>query len=430
MLRPTLLATLLFVLPAVAMATATSQEVPAQAPITQKARPTKAQEHIITLQNGQTLRVKAKLENGQWLLRMGRDWKPIPESFVAQATTVKALLKQAKQLESELKLKSADDRVKLASWLADHGLHNEALAHIDTNLRKNPDHVLSLALLARGVIPMNLSRHLPATPPAADATEATWLAATIELLDQLVVLSPATREIGWHQVATQFATPENSSKLLSAATSSLSSPKSARRQMAAACIHRLVLDQAGETTVLGLVQRAALDGSEAVRHQAARALRDMGDASVNAPFIKALGSKSMAIRANASDALGIIASRAAAPALVAALAATSSASGDDYTPPASSLFFGNQMAYIQDYDVEGFSFQVAADPQINVITEGVVLDVRLLSAHSRSVQTGRSRLRSSLRNSLGQITGQDFRLNHTKWESWLAENPVNSSSSK
>ena len=43
----------------------------------------------------------------------------------------------------------------------------------------------------------------------------------------------------------------------------------------------------------------------------------------------------------------------------------------------------NQMAYIQDFDVEAFQFQVAADPQINVVQEGIVLDVRPTINHDR-----------------------------------------------
>lgn len=36
----------------------------------------------------------------------------------------------------------------------------------------------------------------------------------------------------------------------------------------------------------------------------------------------------------------------------------------------------NQQAYIQDFDVEVAQFQAVADPQVNVLSEGVVLDVR------------------------------------------------------
>jgi general secretion pathway protein D len=47
----------------------------------------------------------------------------------------------------------------------------------------------------------------------------------------------------------------------------------------------------------------------------------------------------------------------------------------------------NQQAYIQDFDVEAFQFEVAADPQINVIHEGIVLDVRPTINHDRKAIT-------------------------------------------
>ncbi len=47
----------------------------------------------------------------------------------------------------------------------------------------------------------------------------------------------------------------------------------------------------------------------------------------------------------------------------------------------------NQRAYIQDFDVEVATFQAVADPQINVLNEGVVLDVRPTIHHDRRYVT-------------------------------------------
>ena len=47
----------------------------------------------------------------------------------------------------------------------------------------------------------------------------------------------------------------------------------------------------------------------------------------------------------------------------------------------------NQQAYIQDFDVEVAQFQAVADPQVNVLTEGVVLDVRPTIHHDRKYLT-------------------------------------------
>ena len=47
----------------------------------------------------------------------------------------------------------------------------------------------------------------------------------------------------------------------------------------------------------------------------------------------------------------------------------------------------NQQAYVQDFDVEVAQFQAIADPQINVLTEGIVLDVRPTIHHNRRYLT-------------------------------------------
>ncbi|MFT5051174.1 MAG: hypothetical protein ACI8QZ_002584 [Chlamydiales bacterium] len=47
----------------------------------------------------------------------------------------------------------------------------------------------------------------------------------------------------------------------------------------------------------------------------------------------------------------------------------------------------NQRAYIQDFDVEVAQFQAVADPQVNVLHEGVVLDVRPTIHHDRKFLT-------------------------------------------
>ena len=47
----------------------------------------------------------------------------------------------------------------------------------------------------------------------------------------------------------------------------------------------------------------------------------------------------------------------------------------------------NQQAYIQDFDVEVAQFQAIADPQINVLEEGIVLEVRPTIHHNRKYLT-------------------------------------------
>jgi hypothetical protein len=406
-----------------------AQETPQETAALDKAAADLAKDHerVLTLRSGQRLRMRAKLEDGQWLVRMNGGWSGLPAGLVTDSSTVKALMKEAKKRERLLKLSEPDQRAELAFWLAEHGLYNEALEHLDINLRKSPDHESTLAILDRGMVPVRLDAYVPETGPAADASPEVWLTATRDLFDRLARLSPATREVAWRAIRPLFTTEDRMPAFLAATTELLADRSSARRKLAAAALQRLAIDQlkdespTAQATVKELIHRAVLDGNEPVREAAARALRDLDEPSVTAPFVKALSSSSSAVRANAAEALGVIGVPAIAPALVSALAATSAA-GSVTRAPASSIFFGRQIAYIQDFDVEAFSGAVAADPQINVLTEGAVLDVRVLSISQRQAL---SHERSSLRGALRQLCGQDFHYDTKKWSQWLEEHPAN-----
>ena len=79
---------------------------------------------------------------------------------------------------------------------------------------------------------------------------------------------------------------------------------------------------------------------------------------------------------------------------------------------------GKQFAYIQDFDVEVAQFEAVADPQINVLVEGAVLDARVTGVHVY----GSPRERSAIRRSLGQITGAQPGNTTRAWEKWWGEN--------
>jgi len=387
----------------------------------------KDHERILTLTSGSLLRTRAKFEDGQWHLRQKGTWYPLPAGSVAEAHTVKQLKKDAKKRERKLKLSDPNQRAELAFWLAENGLYNEALEHLDINLRKDPDHQPTLAIIGRGLVPVRLSAYIPKSAPAPDAGAETWTESTRALFDKLGLLSPATREVAWQQVRPLFADPEHLPAFLAATTEILSDHSSARRRIAASALQRLATDPLKEDSpvaqaaVKSLINRAALDGNDDVREAAARTLRDLNEPGVTAPFVKALASSSSAVRANSAEALGIIGMPAAAPAIVAALATTNAAGGSVTRAPASYLFVGRQIAYIQDFDVEAFAGAVAADPQVNVLTEGAVLDVRVLSITSHQARVHE---RSTMRGALGKLLGQDFHYDTDKWSKWIAEHPL------
>lgn len=389
---------------------------------------TQEEVRILRTTFGPVLRARSRFEDGAWHVRVGREWQVFEAALIREATSVRELEREARKRLRKLDLRKTPDRFTIATWYAEVGMLDEALEHLDVVLRRDPSHLGAGELLSSEHFPLRFeldSTRAPELAAGQDPIEV-WTSRVGELLDALASYPPALRELFWKQLDPAFFASENQAPLLMALEGHLTSRTSSRREEAAAALRRLAPSHLGGSTALhkkavrSLLQRTALDGSEDVRFQAAHALAGMDDPAVAAPLVRALASPSAAVRMNVADALGQLALPATAPALVTALASVASkSSGGATPPPASSIFVGRQLAYLQDFDVEVSTGAAVADPVVNVVSEGAVLDVRLVSAHQRTLQKVNER--SALRKALVEITGQDFKYDIPKWEAWLAE---------
>ncbi|MBK8181094.1 MAG: HEAT repeat domain-containing protein [Planctomycetes bacterium] len=159
--------------------------------------------------------------------------------------------------------------------------------------------------------------------------------------------------------------------------------------MAALALRRLFPGKALQVDdVRRLINRSVLDGADEVRSEAARALRSVGDPSVTAPALRALSSTNPRLRENSIQALGSWVPRVGGT-LDDHLGNVHSAVQAGRTSAAASsyLFVGTQTAYVQDFDVEWRSSPRVADPQINTVIEGSVLDARVLGCYALSFAT-------------------------------------------
>jgi hypothetical protein len=149
------------------------------------------------------------------------------------------------------------------------------------------------------------------------------------------------------------------------------------------------------------------------------ALRDAREPAVLAPIVRAMGSASQSVRENAVDALGEIGHIAALAPLVSRLNALSTpqSSGGGGGKPSASIFVGRQFAYIQDFDVEVAQFAAVADPQVNVLTEGAVLDVRVHGCWQASPAVESRRVRTALHKISGEKPGDS----NKAWLAWWDE---------
>jgi hypothetical protein len=164
-----------------------------------------------------------------------------------------------------------------------------------------------------------------------------------------------------------------------------------------------------------VLRSAIYDPSLEVQTQAARTIRAAQDPNWVLPLVRTLErGSSAAERTSAARALGIVGSAASIEPLIARLAAPQSGSASSSRIPHSHIFVGSQRAYVQDFDVEVASFASVADPSVNTLLEGAVLDAAVTGVGSSGVLYEQS----VIRNSLSQLTGLRGMHSNAAWLAW------------
>ena len=362
---------------------------------TQAKRP-RALPMVLTLSNDTKLRVRACLIGDNWEIEQAGGVRQIPSSMVTRAVQEVDLLKEAKTLKRAAK-KDPVRRAAYADWLANQGLTVEALKELDRLLKQDPE-----LKAARGVIERQAFRlDLPQVHHESSIAELQ------ALISAAIQWGPAGREAA----AQSLSHVEPSPAMQQALLENLVSHNTSRRSFATLGLRRALKGQHMEP----LMRRAVLDPNEEVRTGAALALGVFEEPKLVGPVLRAMGSKHSSVRINASAALGHMGYASAVAPLLSQLNSLQSSGG---RKPHANFYSGNQQAYIQDFDVEVASNSSIADPVINVLTEGVVLDVGILSVTERSVV----RERSTIRRSLSKLTGATPGNNTQHWMQWWEEN--------
>ena len=367
---------------------------PSAAPRAREERGAKA---ILHLADGRTVRGRAREvaaeEGGGWELLQEGQWVRLPAESLARVALERDVLAQAKKLERELG-RDAEPvrRVAYADWLLAEGLSEEALRTLDRVLAEAPDQAQALALLERANVRLGLPEPQDFGRYAASAAR----------------YGPAGRELAIAALRTAPEVPG----LFDTVLAETAARDDGRRLFAVHTLRRLFPGRG----VKELLRRAILDRSSAVRTSAALGLRAADDEAVIAPALRALGSRTTAVRQNAAEALGTMGYAAAVEPLYAHL--VSLQSGGAGRPPHANIFIGRQMAYIQDYDVEVAQGAAIADPIINVLLEGDVLDAGVIGVTDYQVQAERS----SVRGALSALTGETPGNTTAAWTRWWDEN--------
>ena len=358
---------------------------------------------VLHLANGQVIRARARLAGETWEYRARNRWQSLPASYVVRHKTERELLTQARRLERELEDDDHARRVAYADWLASEGLQQECYDELERVFRAEPDLPAAVDLIARLDFQIGL--------PSLNASGTALHDQVDALIRAAAPLGPAARELAIAELAQLDAEYPLQPQLAEALHHT--SPK--RRRMAAHALRRLF---PGEE-MRPLITRSILDASDDVRLASALAVKATGEEAFILPALRALESSHSTVRTHAAEALGNMGFNAAVPALMASLnsAPAVQAQGGGGASPRSHIFVGKQVAYIQDFDVEVAQFEAVADPQINTLTEGAVLDARVLSVQIYSTPIERARIRGALRQLTGANPGNTVRA----WNSWYSE---------
>jgi hypothetical protein len=380
----------------VALTLPTLAQVPGAGASTEEARDVeRPRKRLLHLAGGGVIRASAREVDGRWEIKRGREWVALPPGGVTRVALERDVLAESRKLAAKLSRDDHERRVEYARWLAGEGLLEESLGELDRVLAAECDHAGALSFLAERPV-------RPALPSAADERP--------DFLVRASRLSPAGRELALGLLDEACGGgAEERDELREALGLELGAITSTRRGFAALALRRMF---PGEE-IPRLSRRAVLDPVSSVREEAGLALRDATNPEVAVPVISALTSSHPIVRKHAADALGVMGYAVAVEPLVATLQSSSG-----YRPAASHIFVGSQQAYVQDYDVEVAQGASIAKPNINVLTQGSVLDARVLSASQGSVAAERT----SIRRALERITGADVGRSRNAWQRWWDEN--------
>ena len=363
---------------------------------------TRKQKRVLYLKSGDTLRGRAVLEDGRWLVdRKGaREPMVVAEGYVLRVELERDLLAEAKRLERDLgRRPTAEERVDYAAWLLSRGLTKEAVKNLDKVLIATPDQPGALNLLERAGPRIVLPSLDGVSTPDSEALAA-WTRSAARL-------SPAARELALVQLREAGLGPQILEVHL---RQELVAQTSNRRAFAAVALRRLSPGKAIEP----LAKRTVYDPSEDVRREAALALGAAERPQLVLSYVELLSSNSSVVRNRASEALGNMGYLSAVAPLMGSLAAAPGG----FKPPHSNIFVGSQQAYVQDFDVEVAQSSSIADPIINVLTEGVVLDVAVLSSSTLNGAVEKA----GIRTALGKLTGADPGHSTSAWKKWWVAN--------
>ncbi len=351
---------------------------------------------------------------------------PAPEGVTTAAASAPVEDLPAAYLEKSVGAKSARDRFALGLWCREKGLLPESTAQFREAVRIDPD--LEGAREALG------DRRVDGRwVPAAESMESKGLVA----FDGRWVL-PEEKEIlaaPAEERARLSREGDRARKLLESMASGdvrqallareAMAGVDARAKLAPLCFGLRVKDKGvrlfaaqelgrlkDRRALKPLVARALRDPDPEVRAACVDAAKAFADPGLMAPFARAFTTaESPTTRAAAAEGMGRVGNIRGVAILVYSLEAHGGG-------PRTYIYTANQLSFVQDFDVEVAQTAFIADPQIGILQDGIVLDVRVVSSEWYSTQVERTAIMGALHELTGAAPGNDA----ASWKKWMQEN--------
>lgn len=341
---------------------------------------------VVRTTDGSVLRGTVEAVEGGIRIRSGETERFVPEADILWTADGTELLRQAREMVEGAGTgrPGATRHAQAALWCAEMGLDDEA------------DRLLDRAVaLDAGAPAVTRAIKQFASTLAGEAER------TVHPAEWILRNAPSTG--GRRLVAEEAIGLLGREETVPALVRALASPRTPTRRVASSVLGERF---PGEGTQR-LAAVAIADTDEGVRENAVVALRGAGGEKAARALAPHLFSGPTSVhRKRATAALERLGSPAAVPPLAEALRRLQvQAAGG----PRGYVFFGNQVSYVRDFDVEVAQNAAIGDPQIGVITDGVVLDARVLSTRTERI---------AIVGALTKIVGSNLGEDPGAWESW------------
>lgn len=288
--------------------------------------------------------------------------------------------------------------LSLASFDLDRGLYPEAFDAADAARAAGADPALIEALQQRLAADALLDGAAPALPPTDDATRRKLLVRLIGSSESRAAFARPLLLAGEPQATQAFLLDRLAN-----------GPASERRAAA-----HLLGEQLSDRALGKLVRASLIDSDDQVRGAAREAALRSRHPELAVPYLKALETDDSRFRERAYPALAELRDPRAVDGLIAMLEPRAApGSGAGSSPPHANVYFGEQRAFVRDFDVEIAQGAVIAKPVIGVLQSGVVLDVAVAGVFVIRAEERRAAL-----GALKKLTGQSFGADAATWHAW------------